>query len=398
MFAFLQLNNYTPYAKINSFCSCTNRARKNKNNLPFDSFIRTSAQGNVSFGSKLNECHLVNIDGIGKWYLQQITQKTLDGKTVAVRKIRLKNGAVANVQPKKGYVHSLRNKLNREVTNLDFVFNKPKPLCLSKRLDDDNLKKLQKLKEKDSAKFSLVKSAIGQTMLYEKTLEGVDSEFVSSYIDELISSNTVLLKHLVENNIKVLIFDDKAFFAGINYASYSNTSFRLVSNGEKTRVKKILTEPSIRLAQRNNGKKIQIRGTEVNSNNSFAHELGHMYDYCHNSDKTKANLVSSSDEFVSALEKDFDNITLFDTISGKKADYTLQKILNSPDFKHYLGNVSKNNTSDVFYNNSMARKELFAQAVSYITTGKVANTEFQRKIEILFPNILQCVRRMFEIQ
>ena len=82
-----------------------------------------------------------------------------------------------------------------------------------------------------------------------------------------------------------------------------------------------------------------------------------------------------------------------DVIQGRRYGETFDSLLDDSNFDYYLG--ASNPISPQRYNDIIARKELFAQMVAYVTDGKVTNDEFNRRVETLFPNSLEFARKLF---
>ena len=86
-----------------------------------------------------------------------------------------------------------------------------------------------------------------------------------------------------------------------------------------------------------------------------------------------------------------------DEKTGKNIGETFEALLNDPDFGYYLG-TQEDSKNTCLFNDVVARKELFAQMVSYVTTGKVSNKNFQNRIEELFPNCINFVSDLMKSQ
>ena len=78
---------------------------------------------------------------------------------------------------------------------------------------------------------------------------------------------------------------------------------------------------------------------------------------------------------------------------GKPQGQTFKVLLKDNDFKYYFG-VYDNSYDSVCFNDVTARRELFAQMVSYVTRDKLTNKNFQKRIEELFPNCLDFTRKI----
>ena len=104
-------------------------------------------------------------------------------------------------------------------------------------------------------------------------------------------------------------------------------------------------------------------------------------------------MPSFSKEFDNAITADLMHMFEIDEKEGKPQGQTFKELLKDNDFKYYFG-VYDNSYDSVCFNDVTARKELFAQMVSYVTRGKLTNKNFQARIEELFPNCLDFTRKI----
>ena len=303
----------------------------------------------------------------------------------------------------------IKEKCGRDLTKYDLL---NLDVCPTKIPSEMIENALASLKTDNPEKYQTVKRILNSTFIYSKTKQGISEDYIQKFIEKLSQCNDVLLKNLIDNNIPIKIYDDLVLHKGASHASYSHTK-RQISNIDG--VKNYVLDNRNRcliFTQNCAGEAITINGEKIDSYESLPHELAHAFDY-NNGQKlnlTKqdfvsiingenysrfANLPSFSKEFDNALTKDILNMFEIDKQSKIPEGQTFKSLLENKHFNYYLGtfgDIKTHSFSDV-----IARKELFAQFISYVTSGEVTDEVFQSKIKELFPNCIDFVKNIMEL-
>ena len=312
----------------------------------------------------------------------------------------------------------------QELLNPEHFLEKP----ILKKLPNAAQVFLSELKKQQPSKYKLVHSILKQTSLRTKTAEGVSDEYMTDYVRELAECHPVLLKNIADNKVPIRIHDSLvAFDYKISHAQYAQGHKALIKD------KKIVFDKSgcpmtifntndkyIDLVERDYDGPIKIQGKPQNTTDSIPHEFAHAFDY-NNGKKlnlTKQDSLSAflptilfmgdnhsrfidmpsfSKEFDEALTLDIMRMMKIDKQKGYKCGTTFESLLNDKNFKYYLG-ADKNQTwnKDVIFDDTIARRELFAQLFAYASGSELTNKEFQSRIEELFPNGLDFCKKILE--
>ena len=268
-----------------------------------------------------------------------------------------------------------------------------------------NLQSWSEIKTSNPEKYNLLSDVLKNITIHNKTAEGVSGEYKTNFLNELAQTDEVLLKTIIENNITIDIYDDNSLYgryqlnAETGKLEYETISHAAYSGGAN---KVIFSERC------KNGEIIVNGGIIQKTFQSIAHEFGHAYDYktsskelglqgevWGNDDTTKnadnstnnkyfrfSDLISHSKEFDEAITKDLTRIIEID--DGK----TFDELLQDNHFAYYFGKQGKT------WDDTSGRKELFAQMVSYATTGKVSDSVFSERVEELFPTMLEFTKNV----
>lgn len=290
------------------------------------------------------------------------------------------------------------------------------------KLPESTYNFLSSLKETQPEKYALVHSILLNTHLRTKTAEGVTEEYQTNFVKKLSECHNVLLKNVVDNNIPIRIYDmHVAFNYKIGHAQFAQEVNFTAKRNELDRHGCLKLEPSlneqfINLVERDFNGPIMKNGIPQNTVDSLPHELAHAFDY-NNGRKlnlTKQNMVSvvlpepnklsiNNDRFLDmpSFSKEFDTAIGEDIFRMFEEDKNLSipqgttfySILNDREFSYYFGKANEN---DRQFDDIKARKELFAQLFSYACGSPLTGNEFQERIEDIFPNGLECARRILE--
>lgn len=267
-------------------------------------------------------------------------------------------------------------------------------------LTEVSAEKLKKLYETDPRRFNLIIQVYKQ-MLFQN-LEKINPETFDAFIDELIKlKNTTTLEKALKSGVTITFNSPKG-----GVSCYANDTRTILLH--------------------------------KNHIDSLAHELGHAFD--HNSPvgensslhrslipklkvkddgtyevlgvlpnavqkvKTEAGIkvrgiisdyTSTSEEFNTALQKDFHNMLKIDEEKGLKRGATLKSLLSDWNqdslFAYYLG-VKKPNTTRI--SKYLQQREMFAQMCSLITNGHTARANFDKKALEYFPNTYKFVSNL----
>ena len=345
-----------------------------------------------------------------------------EGNKVGISRLVLPNGIISDVRLDPQYILKLRKLYGRELTNLD-ILNAPslKTTGVS-RINPEIQDSLKSLQASNPQKYDLVNSVLEKTFIYSKTSQGVSDDYITRFINKLSETDDVLLKNIVDNGIPIEIYDDLILFPNKSHAQYQHGK-KPVTSSDGTietdifnypRYVKTIDLSKIILSERYNNGDISVNRIPQDTVESLTHELGHAFDY---NNGTKLGLERQ--DFISVIDgenferfidmpsfsKDFDSAITSDIIrmmeideqAGRNAGETFQKLLDDPDFGYYLG-VSKGQNNNFSFNDVTARKELFAQMVSYVTSGKVTNSNFQSRINELFPNCIDFVSKIMNLE
>ncbi len=366
----------------------------------------------------------------GTSYIERQNIKLSNGQTFRIRAITIKrngsleisrmilpNGNVSNIELDPRFVYAMRMYYGRELTNIDVLTTPVKKKPIIDKLSVEAQEILNSLKDSDEKKFELVSSLLKRTFLLTKSKDGVSNEYITSFIRELSQIENILLQNMIDNEISIKIYDDMFLFPESSHAEYRHSKKPILEDG-KPRLDKfgaIEYELSpktkeIIFAEKANNQAITINGVEQNTYESLAHEMAHAFDYNQgrllNLQKQDfisiingenfsrfIDMPSFSKEFDNAITADLMHMFEIDEKEGKPQGQTFKELLKDNDFKYYFGVYD---TSDDFvqFNDVTARKELFAQMVSYVTSGKLTNKNFQARIEELFPNCLDFTRKI----
>lgn len=268
----------------------------------------------------------------------------------------------------------------------------------------------------------LLFTILNNITLYEKTEEGVSQDYLAKFIETLTSCNYTLLKNIVDNKIPIAIYDDAVLYKGLSHASYCQGKKIIPNEYDVNGLPMIVIDEEkrgLKFAEKAFTKPITILGQVQNTYESLPHELGHAFDYCNgtklglspqdcvtmdfvNKDNNLRHmpLASFSKEFDKAFFDDYVLMGKKDEQNGRAFGTTFKELLKNPNFSYYIGadpktikRISPKDTNGniirkLLFDDVTARKELFAQAISYVTAGYVTNSEFNERIEELFPNIL----------
>lgn len=366
----------------------------------------------------------------GTSYIERQNIKLSNGKTLRIRAITIKkkdsleisrmilpNGNVSEIELDPKFIYAMRMYYGRELTNID-VLNTPvrkKPII--DKLPTEAQEFLNSIKDTNAKKFELITSVLTRTFLLTKSKEGVSDNYITSFVKELFQIENILLQNMIENEISIKIYDDMLLFPTSSHAEYRHSKKPILKDGkpllDKFGAIEYELSPEIKeiiFAERANNQPITINGIEQNTYESLAHEMGHAFDYNQgrslNLEKQDfisiingenfsrfIDMPSFSKEFDNAITADLMHMLELDEKEGKQQGKTFKELLRDDDFKYYFGVFD---TSDDFvqFNDVTARKELFAQMVSYVTSGKLTNKNFQARIEELFPNCLDFTRKI----
>lgn len=315
-----------------------------------------------------------------------------------------------------------KNIKHQELLDPEFFIEKP----ILKKLPDEAQVFLSEFKQQQPDKYDLVHSILKQTCLRTKTAEGVSDEYMTDYVKKLAECHSVLLKNIVDNKVPVRIHDDlMAFNYKIGHAEYAQKQIPLIKDGkivfDENGCPMTVSDKGnkyIDLVERDYNGPVKIQGKEQNTTDSIPHEFAHAFDY--NNGK-KLNLTkqdsltvffptglfigdnhlrfvdmpSFSKEFDEALTLDIMHMMDIDEQNGQKCGTTFNSLLNDENFKYYLG-AHKDQTwnKDIVFDDSIARRELFAQLFTYVSGSELTNKGFQNRIEELFPNGLEFCRKI----
>lgn len=278
-------------------------------------------------------------------------------------------------------------------------------------------------------KRELVFAVLEKIVICEKTKNGVCDEYLSNFISMLMRCHEVLLKNIIDNNIPIEIRDDAALFDDYTHASFiqnKKPTRNIDENGIKTFAFD-KDEKYLAFAQTLYLKPVTVQNVVQNTYESLPHELAHAFDYYNG---TKLNLTqqdfltvnfnkrdnnlrfsplpSCSKEFDKAFFDDYILMGKNDEKNGDEFGTTFDLLLKNPHFNYYLGvksnfnqknsseNIQKDNMQTLQFDDIVARKELFAQMIAYVTSGCVTDEEFNKRIEELFPNCLNFAREIID--
>lgn len=366
----------------------------------------------------------------GTSYIERQNIKLSNGQTFRIRAITIKrngsleisrmilpNGNVSNIELDPRFVYAMRMYYGRELTNIDVLTTPVKKKPIIDKLSVEAQEILNSLKDSDEKKFELVSSLLKRTFLLTKSKDGVSNEYITSFIRELSQIENILLQNMIDSEISIKIYDDMFLFPESSHAEYRHSKKPILKDGkpllDKFGAIEYELSPEIKeiiFAERANNQPITINGIEQNTYESLAHEMAHAFDYNQgrllNLQKQDfisiingenfsrfIDMPSFSKEFDNAITADLMHMFEIDEKEGKPQGQTFKELLKDNDFKYYFGVYD---TSDDFvqFNDVTARKELFAQMVSYVTSGKLTNKNFQARIEELFPNCLDFTRKI----
>ena len=286
---------------------------------------------------------------------------------------------------------------------------------------------LNDLKIQNENHYNLVMKVISKIMLYTKTQTGVSEDYISNFIKKLITCSPVLLKNVIDNDIPIKIYDDVVLYLGSQQAGFAQGKKVIEGKYDKNGLHIVEMDKSyktLQFSERALGNPITVWGVVQNTYESLPHELAHAFDYYNGTklgltaqdfitvdlEKDENNdrfspLASFSKEFEKAFYEDFVLMGERDEQKGKPFGTTFKELLNKPNFAYYFGidksnsekNEEENKTDELpRIDDINARKELFAQMVSYVTAGYVTNIEFNKRIEELFPNCLKFTKELLE--
>lgn len=311
---------------------------------------------------------------------------------------------------------------HQDLLKPEFFIEKP----ILKKLPDEAQVFLSEFKQQQPDKYDLVHSILKQTCLRTKTAEGVSDEYMTDYVKKLAECHSVLLKNIVDNKVPVRIHDDlMAFNYKIGHAQYAQFQKPLMKDNkilfDENGCPMTISDPKgkyIDLVERDNNGPVKIQGKEQKTTDSIPHEFAHAFDY--NNGK-KLNLTkqdsltvffptalfigdnhlrfvdmpSFSKEFDEALALDIIHWMKLDEQNGEECGTTFNSLLNDENFKYYFG-AHKDQiwNKDVIFDDSIARRELFAQLFTYVSGSELTNKGFQNRIEELFPNGLEFCRKI----
>lgn len=256
----------------------------------------------------------------------------------------------------------------------------------------------------DIEKHDLVYKILKNTTILSKTKKGVSDKYIQDFTHRLINAHFDLLKNIVENDIKIYIYDDAMVFnlqPEPKYRHYIGKN----SNGFHSVGK-------IEFFERNAVATLIDKESKNNSTTALSHELAHAFDFNNGKklnlthpDITRAsgkriptyyiNLPSFSKEFDEAFNLDFLNMFEIDKKLGKKQGATFEDFFLNPNTKKLLGLFNSPNSTPRL-DEYKTRKELFAQLVSFATSDETINTSFGKNAEMLFPNLLLFIRNIFK--
>lgn len=289
------------------------------------------------------------------------------------------------------------------------------------KLPESTFDFLTSLKVNQPEKYSLVHSILQNTFLRTKTAEGVTDEYKTNFVKKLAECHDVLLRNVVENNIPIRIHDvNIAFSYKIGHAQFGQKvtlkqKDDILDRYGCLKMKADLNNQFINLMERDFNGPIIKNGIPQNTVDSLPHELAHAFDYNNGrklnltqQDKISVVLPSSptklvannerfidmpsfSKEFDTAIGEDIFRMFEKDKELGLKAGTTFTSILDDKDFSYYWGSDSPQERK---FDDVKARRELFAQLFSYACGSSLTSQVFQERIEDIFPNGLECVKRI----
>lgn len=298
-----------------------------------------------------------------------------------------------------------------EICNQDTIINK---------LSDDACHSLNKLKAENFKQYILVLGVLMKVKLYTKTKDGISEDYITNFVKTLMNCHPVLLQNVVDNNIPIKIYDDLCLYSGVQHAAFAQGKKIVENSYDENGLQNIVFDRNVKaleFAECAMANPITVLGVVQNTYESLPHELGHAFDHYNGTklgltpqdivtvdfEKQENNirffpLASFSKEFDTAFFNDYMHMGEVDENNGRKFGETFEELLKNPSFNYYLGvDLGKNKKSrpeeskksaTLVFDDIKARKELFAQMVSYVTSGTVTDAEFDERIEDLFPNCL----------
>ena len=314
---------------------------------------------------------------------------------------------------------------HQDLLKPEFFIEKP----ILKKLPDEAQAFLSELQGQQPDKYKLVHSILKLTCLRTKTAEGVSDEYMVNYVKKLAECHPVLLKNIVDNKIPIRIHDNlMAFNYKIGHAQYAQKQKPLIKdnkivfdeNGCPMTVSDT-HDKYIDLVERDYNGPIKIQGKPQKTTDSIPHEFAHAFDY-NNGKKLNftrqdsltvllptpffigdnhlrfIDMPSFSKEFDDALALDIIHMMNIDEQNGNEIGTTFKTLLKDENFKYYLGaHQDQTWNKDIIFDDSIARRELFAQLFSYASGAKLTNKEFENRIEELFPNGLEFCRKTLKV-
>lgn len=289
------------------------------------------------------------------------------------------------------------------------------------KLSDDACHSLNKLKMENFKQYNLVLGVLMKVKLYTKTKDGISEDYITNFVKTLMNCHPVLLQNVIDNNIPIKIYDDLCLYLGAHQATFCHGKKIVENSYDENGLQNVVFNRNIKyieFAERALSAPITlISGAVQNTYESLPHELGHAFDHYNGTklgltpqdivtvdfEKQENNirfspLASFSKEFDTAFFNDYMHMGEVDENNGRKFGETFEELLKNPSFNYYLGVDSGKNknslskegkeTELLVFDDIKARKELFAQMVSYVTSGTVTDAEFAERIEDLFPNCL----------
>lgn len=303
---------------------------------------------------------------------------------------------------------------NPDNSNFEYLAQLTRSRVSKLRMEPQTAGLLDEVKTSKPQKYELLLQILKNTEVRTKTIQGVTPKMQVDFVEELIAMDEKLLQNIVDNNVSIKLYDDAFMYPGVSPASYG-VDFK----GNK----------ALQFNERYGGKPIMVNGVQVEPVKSLAHELGHAYDYNNtisslgltpaddgvtpNAEKTfydgkqlkperdgvynvHLDNASFSLEFKEAIERDYANMSAIDAAKGLKEGTTLDNLIKDPKTGYYFGGQYNKQGELTAVHQDIAKFELFAQAVSKITTGTVTTPEFDSVMEDYLPNILEFTRSLLE--
>lgn len=268
-------------------------------------------------------------------------------------------------------------------------------------------------------KIDLILGVVKNIELSEKTEQGVTLEYIKNFVNTLAKCHPVLLKNVVDNNIPIEIRDDICLYEGFGNALFRQ-GFAYANEFDEYGFPDLKLNKDMKtfiFSERFYDNPIIIDGKIQNTYKSLPHELSHAFDHYngtelgltpqdfltvdfekHDANKRFLPLASCSKEFDEAIKKDIILMSEKDMQNGKEFGSTFNSLLKNRNFIYYLGVIpdEEDKVEETGFNDIEARKELFAQMMSYVSSGYVTNEEFNNRIEELFPNCLNFAKEVLD--